>query len=329
MTTDKIIHFLKLVRWQNLAIIILTQYLMCYGIIEPLVKSMGESIGMVFSLQISGFNFFLVVLSTVLVAAGGNVINDYFDLKIDRINKPEKIIVGRHIKRRVAMVMHIVLNGLGILIGGYVSYRIGMWTLVLIHIFAVMSLWYYSTHFKHNFFTGNLIIALLAGLIPLIIGLYEVPLLNYKYGLVLNEFHVNLNFIAYWIIAYSVFAFLFTLAREITKDIADIKGDEHCGSYTIPIAYGINTARYISLAIYAFAFALIGLAWFTYLHDSATLLYIITFIFIPFFVTVFKTIKANNRKEFLSAGEWNKIASVGGILYVLLAWYIILNGPPF
>lgn len=329
MNLQIIIHFLNLIRWQNLVIIVITQYLMRYCIIDPLIYSLGQSVGMNFILQTSNLNFFLLVLSTVLIAAAGNVINDYFDLKIDRINKPDKIIVGRHIKRRAAMVMHIVLNSFGILIGGYVAYSIGMWKLGLIHVFAVMSLWYYSTHFKHTVFTGNFIIALLAAIIPLIVGLFEIPVINYRYSMVLSEFKVSLNFISYWIIGYAIFAFLFTLAREITKDIADIEGDEHCGSYTIPIAYGINAARYISIGIYLITFSLIVLAWIKFLNDNTTLLYIILFITVPLGITIFKTLRARNRKEFSSAGEWNKITSVAGILYAFAARYIILNGPLF
>lgn len=329
MAFHKIIYFLKLIRWQNLVIIALTQYLMRYGIIEPLMYSLGQNAGMIFILQTSNLNFFILVLSTISIAAAGNVINDYFDLKIDRVNKPEKIIVGRHIKRRVAMVMHIILNALGLLLGAYVAYRTGMWKLALIHLFAVMSLWFYSTHFKHNVFTGNLIIALLAAIIPLIVGLYEIPQINYRYGIVLNEFETSFNFISYWIIAYAVFAFLFTLAREITKDIADMEGDKNYGSYTLPIAYGINIARYISIGIYAIAFSLIVFAWIKFINDKTTLLYIILFIALPLGITVYKTLGAKNRKQFLSAAEWNKIASVAGILYALVARHIILNGPLF
>ncbi len=324
-----IIHFFKLVRWQNLVIIALTQYLMRYCIIEPLMNSLAQNAGMIFLLQMSNFNFFLLVLSTVLIAAAGNVINDYFDLKIDRINKPEKIIVGRFIKRRVAMVLHIVLNSLGILIGIYVSYQTGIWKLALIHIFAVMSLWYYSTHFKHNIFTGNFIIAILAAIIPLIVGLYEIPLINYRYGMILNEFHSDFNFISYWLIGYAIFAFLFTLAREITKDIADMEGDEHCGSYTIPIAYGMDVARYISIGIYAVIIVLIAFVWVKFLNDKTTLIYILFFIGIPFAISIYETLKAKNRKQFLSADKWNKMTSVAGILYAVVARYIILNGPLF
>lgn len=322
-----IVNFLKLIRWQNLAIIVLTQYLLRHCIIQPLMQSLAKNVSMIFLLQMSDFEFFILVLSTVLIAAAGNIINDYFDLKIDRINKPQKIIVGRHIKRRVAMVLHIVFSALGILLGFYVSFSIGVWKLALIHVFAVMSLWYYSTHFKHHVFTGNFIIALLAAIIPLIVGLYEIPLLNYRYGLFLHEFNANFNFISFWILGYAVFAFLFTLAREIIKDIADMEGDDYCGSYTIPIAYGINAARYISSGIYFLILILIGTAWYNFLNDKATLIYILFVIGIPFAIAIYKTLNAKNRKEFLAAEKWNKITSVAGILYALIARYIILNGP--
>lgn len=329
MTLNSILYFFKLIRWQNLIIIAFTQYLMRYCVIEPLMYSLGQNAGMMFILRMSNIQFFSLVLSTVLIAAAGNIINDYFDLKIDRINKPEEIIVGSHIKRRWVMAMHIVFNAVGIILGGYVAYSIGMWKLGLIHLFAAMSLWYYSTHFKYNLFTGNFIVALLTALVPLIVGLFEIPLINYRYGMVLNEFRVSFNFIAYWIIAYSIFAFLFTLAREITKDIADMEGDEYYSSYTIPVAYGVHAARYICIGIYAIAFLLIGAAWYRFLADNTTLIYILFLIGIPLVITVYKTIRAHDRDQFISAGNWNKITSVAGILYALVARHIILNGPLF
>src|SRR6056297_1295618 len=96
--------YLKLVRYPNLIIIILTQYLMRWGIIEPMLEVNG------FELQLDSFQFFLMVLSTVSLTAAGYVINDYFDTHTDLLNKPRQVLVGTLIHRRAAMFFHIVLN---------------------------------------------------------------------------------------------------------------------------------------------------------------------------------------------------------------------------
>ena len=123
--------FLRLIRVQNLLIIALTQYLMRYCIVEPIAQLIGNGGVVDVVLQLSNLDFFLLSLSTVMVAAAGNIINDYFDLRIDRVNKPEKIIVGRYIKRRVAMGAHLVINGIGLVLGAYVAFKAGHWELIL------------------------------------------------------------------------------------------------------------------------------------------------------------------------------------------------------
>lgn len=323
---NPLIAYLKLIRLPNLLTIALTQYLMRWCIIRPLLATYG------FELQMSEVEFFLLVFSTVLIAAAGYIINDYFDLRIDRINKPDKIIVGRHIKRRVAMGAHMVINIIGLAIGAYISFRVGMWKLVVLHVFAAMSLWFYSTNFKRQLFLGNFIIALLAGLIPLIVGLYEIPL-NTKCCLeILREYQSmnpeipmpgNFNFIAYWILAYSAFAFLLSLAREITKDIIDQKGDEATGCRTVPIVFGLQKTKFAIILIYAIIIAMLLYFQQTYLKDTITLVYMVVAICIPILFIIYKLFSSKQKKAFILASNLNKIVALLGILYALVANYLI------
>ena len=165
-------HYLKLIRYQNLLIIAVTQYLMRWSIIYPILKVNN------FHLQFSEFNFFLLVLSTIFLAAAGYVINDYFDRKTDLLNRPDTVIVGTVIKRRVAMILHIVINIIGIGLGFYILLSIGIYKLGFIYIIIAGILWYYSTSYKRHFLIGNIIVALLTALVPLMVVLYEIPLLN-------------------------------------------------------------------------------------------------------------------------------------------------------
>ena len=322
---NPVIAFIKLIRWPNLLIIILTQYLMRWCIIQPMVEIQGDG----FQLQISEFSFFLLVLSTVMIAAAGNIINDYFDIKIDNINKPEKVIVGKYIKRRVAMGAHIVINVIAILIGGIMSHKIGNWELVSIHIFSAMSLWYYATHFKHMELLGNFVIALLAGLVPLTVGLYEIPLLNTNYADILAENNGNFNFIAFWIIGYSVFAFLLTLSREITKDIADVEGDKAFNSNTMVVSWGKNLSSKIVLGINGIAAVLLIYIYNTFLTgDKLSLLYLIICLLLPLIYASYLILKIENRKQALRVSTLSKLIALFGILYAIIVKYTVLSGAP-
>ena len=121
--------FFQLIRYKNLIIIVLTLYLLRYCIVQPLLQLNG------LELQLTNVHFFLLVMSTVFLTAAGYVINDYFDRKTDMVNRPDKVIVGKKIKRRTAMLMHIVLNVLGIVLGLYISYYIGYLSFGIIFIF--------------------------------------------------------------------------------------------------------------------------------------------------------------------------------------------------
>ncbi len=311
-----IIPFIKLIRIQNLIIIALTQYLLRYFIIKPLVEAKG------FDLVMSHIDFFLLSLSTVLIAAAGFVINDYFDLKIDRINKPEKIIIGKHIKRRIAMGAHIVMNILGFTIGVYVAYVVGNWNLAFIQVFAILSLWFYSTNFKFDLLAGNIIIAMMAALIPLMVGLYEVPLLNrdleLMYAQLIEAYDFNFNYVAYWTIGYAVFAFLMTFAREITKDMADIEGDEVYGASTLPIKWGTTAAKIIIAVLYLLVIIGVTIVQQIVLRDKISLSYAAILICVPLIYTTYITFKSKERKQYLSASNFNKTISLFGILYALL-----------
>ena len=161
---NPVIAFIKLIRLPNLLIIALTQYAIRYGVIYPIIYNFsgGQDISGV-GLKMTDLDFFLLSLSTVMIAAAGYIINDYFDVKVDRVNRPDKIIVGKYIKRRVAMGSHIVINSIAILIGGYLAYTLGNWKLVFIQVLSAGALWYYSTMFKKQVVVGNVIVALLAG----------------------------------------------------------------------------------------------------------------------------------------------------------------------
>lgn len=223
-------HFLKLIRPINLAIIVLTMYGVHYYI---------TTVNYYQKVDDHPIDFFLLVFSTVLIAAGGNIINDYFDVRADRINKPEKLIISKHIKRRWAILTHWSFNGIAFCIAIYLSIRYQTLWLVFIHLLSINVLWFYSMLFKRKVLIGNLLIAGLTGLVPLLAMVY-FKVSNWHY-LAFSEFDPTTwtAEIDYGMIYFlAAFAFIQNLAREVIKDMQDIKGDELIYVKSLPMVIG-------------------------------------------------------------------------------------------
>ncbi|NPA67452.1 MAG: UbiA family prenyltransferase [Chlorobi bacterium] len=317
-------NFLKLVRAKNLLIIIFTQYLMRYAVIFPILKSRG------YSSQFSDFNFFLLVLTTVLLAAAGYAINDYFDTKTDLINRPETVVVGNHINRRHVMTLHIILNTLAIITGFYVSLQIHIWKLIYIYIIITGLLWFYSTSYKKQFLTGNIIVAVLTAMVPMMTVLYEIPPLNKEYFDTLIELKDNFNDVFFWVTGFSAFAFLTTLNREIIKDVEDFEGDAAYGSRTLPVVAGIKTSKTVTISLTAITVILLFCAYKKYIMhpysdnshtDYISAIYLGIFIILPSLFMIFKILKAENKKDWHTVSTISKIIMLFGVLYAFIVYY--------
>jgi 4-hydroxybenzoate polyprenyltransferase len=310
---DQISAFFRLIRWQNLTIIVLTQLLVRYGIISPILKFAD------LSPQLSGYFFFLVVASTAMIAAGGYVINDYFDRKADIVNKPEGVIVGKRIKIRSAMALHIIFNLIGIATGFYVSVSIGEPLLGLVFVTVGGLLWFYSTTYKRQLLIGNLIVAFLTAMVPLIVFLFEYPLLKSAYGGLFSVFGSVIEYLAAWVLGYSGFAFVLTLAREIIKDAEDFEGDHAYGSQTIPIVIGTFRTKAIIVLLFVIALTAMFYVYLIYLNDRFTLYFISIMLAIPIIFNIYKVIGASSKRDYKIASLITKIIMINGLVYALLA----------
>lgn len=237
-------YFIKLIRPINLFIIALTMYGL--GYFFELVYSSNQSFGT------SSLPFILLVVSTVLIAAGGNIINDYFDIKADRINKPERQVIGKHIKRRTAILAHWVINFIAFGIAIYLTWVMDSFLYVFIHLFSINILWFYSMKGKRLFLSGNILIAGLTAIVPILVGFYfhqvfanEAPKLD-QFNFFLKS---DIHYIYYLTIGLGIFAFILNLAREIVKDMEDVDGDKKLPAKTLPIVLGIPKSKYISAII--------------------------------------------------------------------------------
>ncbi len=322
-----ILNYIKLIRGKDLLIIAFTQYLMRYCIIFPILEYKG------YVSQFSDLNFLFLVISTIMIAAAGYVINDYFDTKTDIINRPKRVVVGKHISRRTSIRLHIIFSLVGILIGFYISYKINLWKLVYIHVLVTGLLWFYSTSYKRQFLTGNIIVALLTALVPLMTILYEIPPLNVEYSETLILLKQNFYNISYWILGFTIFAFLTTIVREIIKDIEDFEGDRAYGRRTMPVVSGIKITKIVVITITIIVILMLFFVYFFKLHNLSyyggfkymSAIYLTIFLLIPNTFFIYKLIKAKSKEDWHFANNLSKIIMLFGILYSLVVCYHYTN----
>ncbi|MBE3085914.1 MAG: geranylgeranylglycerol-phosphate geranylgeranyltransferase, partial [Bacteroidetes bacterium] len=293
--------FLSLIRWQNLLIVILTMVLMRYAVLEPviskigviLLKGTGEEIPMV--LQFPWYDFLLLVAATVFITAGGYVINDYFDIKADLINKG-KVIVGTKIPRRQAMMWHNIFNIAGVSAGFYISWKAGYIYLGVLFLIVSGLLYFYSVSYKRQFLIGNIIVAILTAMVPLLVVFYEWPAL-YKYYTINAISLPKINFVFYWVGGFALFAFLTTLTREIIKDTEDFEGDVAYGRNTVAVVFGVLSAKVVSISLIIITVALLYLIWYFFINDTITLIYISAAIVLPLLYVIYKVVISHDRKQ--------------------------------
>ena len=275
-----------MIRWQNLAIIVFTQYFTRFFLIRDKPLSFSHLLEIMLDK-----NIFLISLSTVLIAASGYIINDYYDIKIDLVNKPDRVVIGRYVKRRWALMINQIFNGLGILLGLLISRKVA-----LVNLTAVFCLWLYANQLKRLAFWGNLIVAILTGFSLLILAVYYPG----------HQKEV-------WV--YAIFSFFITLIREIIKDMEDVKGDEKHGCRTLPIIWGIaRTKLLVYVLIASFITTLFILA--TQLPNQR-IAYIFLVMMLPMGFLTYKLVYADKPKDFAFLSDACKVIMLIGVLTMI------------
>lgn len=319
--------FLKLIRWPNLLIVALTMILMRYAVIEPVISKITISLiggtgNMIpLSLIFPWYDFLILILSTVCLTAGGYVINDYFDIKTDLINRGE-VIVGTKVPRRQAMLWHNVLNLIGVAGGFYISWKAGYFWMGILFLIVSGLLYFYSASYKRQFLVGNIVVAVLTAMVPLLVVFYEWPAL-YRYYEVNAISPPDINIIFYWVGGFALFAFITTLTREIIKDIEDFEGDMAYGRNTVPVVTGILTARIIAVILTAVTIVLLYTVWNLFLNDKITLIYISVAVVVPLAIVIYRLIVNPGKSQLHAASRLMKITQFSGVLYSVVVKLIL------
>jgi 4-hydroxybenzoate polyprenyltransferase len=311
---NHIIALIRLIRLPNLLIVAATQILIRYCVILPLLEQ-GQM-----NLQLAGGLFAWLVVATVLITAGGYVINDYFDRKMDRVNKPDSVIVGRLIYPRHAMAYHLFFSIMGVLIGTWISYKAGLLYLSFVFFMVSGLLWFYSTTYKRELLLGNIIVALLTALVPFMVLLYELPLLARSYGSTVTHM---IRYLMIWVLGFSLFAFLLNLIREIIKDAEDFEGDQAYGKKTVPVIWGMKVTRWITAVLLLITILLLILAWYFFIPDRITLIYFMLLLIIPIFIVTGLVLKGSSRRSFHIASAMLKLVMIAGLVYMIAVNFLI------
>jgi 4-hydroxybenzoate polyprenyltransferase len=312
--------FLKLVRFENLLMIALTQLLIRSFVLQKVLNS--HSI----PLELSDGIFMLMVLSTMLIAAAGYIINDYFDVKTDTINHPDTVVVDRVISRRTAIILHSVFTLAGVLMGMYAAISTGYLRLASFHVGAAVLLWFYSTDLKKKAVIGNVAVALLTAAVTIMPFMYEIGVMQKADpGFLSSHRYALLSAFKYaWI--YSLFAFITTFAREIIKDMEDYEGDAATGARTLPIVWGTNASRmcaFFLLLITAILlmFVLYNTVRIERVIVSISNLYIIFVLILPLLLLAGYLLSHGTTRQFHRASAALKLIMLAGLLYAVIFYY--------
>lgn len=292
-----VVPFLKMIRYQNLIMLAFMQLIFRYGFFK--IQNIP--------LALANWQYILLVLSTVLIAAGGYVINNIFDQNTDSINNPKSVIVGKAISETQAYNLYIGLTVTGVAIGFYLANVILKPGFAAIFILVAATLYLYATSLKQMMIIGNLIVALLLSLSVLIIGIFDlIPAIDAgNQRQLANLFSILFD--------YAIFAFMINLLREIVKDIEDTDGDYNQGMYTLPIALGKSrTAKIVcGLSFIPLCFLLYYIN--KYLFELLfTTVYLLLLVVGPLLYFAIKVWTAKTKKEFR-------------ILSLLLKWILFFG----
>ena len=306
--------FLQLVRWPNLLFIIITQLLFYYCIILPLLPP--DYFQSPYALH--AWVLYLLIAASVCIAAGGYIINDYFDINIDQVNKPEKRVVEKIIKRRTAILLHWFFTVAGIAISFYVSLQTNF-IIVPANIGCAALLWFYSTTFKKKLLSGNIIISALTAW-TIVVLYFAVNPIFHIYYFQSYPMQTAMKAVFKFAVLYAGFAFIISLIREVVKDMEDMEGDARYGCNTMPIVWGVQATKVFTAVWLVVLISAIAIVQFYVLHSGWwwSALYSLLALVGPLLWLLNQLYKAQNSKAFYAISKAIKLIMLAGILSMFI-----------
>ena len=283
-------------------------------LLEPFLKVTNLSI------TLSLFGFILLVLATLCIAAAGYIINDIYDIEIDKVNRPERVIVGNTISEKTAHNLFIIFNVVGVVLGFYLSNMIGKNEFFAMFVIISALLYIYASYLKQLLLIGNIVVSLLVALSLIIVGLFDLlPAITPEN----RETQITFFNI---ILDYAIFAFVINFIREIVKDIEDIDGEHKAGFNTLPIAIGRNRA--IKVVFILSIMLLFGVIYYilNFLYSQLLVVaYFLIFILGPLIYFSIKSYSSKTKKELRFISNLLKLVMLVGMLSLSLYQFVLLG----
>jgi 4-hydroxybenzoate polyprenyltransferase len=294
-------------------------YSVRYFLIEPVLMYFG------YELNLPDTEFALLTISVLLITAGASIINDYFDRKADLHNRPNQVVVGVSIDRRMAIILHSVFSALGIAAGWWVAYKAGFFWFGLVFPFITFVFWRYSALYKRQLLLGNFIISILVAGIPFLVFTFEYFYAVKALGQALPE-HIFRHLMIIHL-GISISAFLLNMTLEIIKDIRDFRGDYQAGAQTLPIRFGKRSAKTIASLILISFVTLLVFAWFLYMRtlswmefETASMIYILIFIILPSAFLALRVFNMKKKKQLNQFARGIKFIMLMGFLFTIVIY---------
>ena len=313
---------MRLVRWGNLLFLGALVWVMEKWVAVPILNAAA------YGEQMPWYILLLLEIAVILIAAGGYVINDYFDVKIDRINRPDAVIVTRTISKPAAMRLSICLSAAGAACGILEAILLRSMTIGILFVIVPGLLWFYSSSYKRLFMIGNLTIALLAAVTPMLVAITNVAILQLHFETILPYISLPHDLYA-WLGGFALFAFLLTWIREIIKDMQDQMGDRELECHSMPVVWGDLWTKVFVTALIILTLAIIGHIWYRLLPfpigwTSLSTRYIALGIVVPLLSAIWLLWSAKIPSDYKSCQQVIKFAMLIGMLYsyVIMRLYV-------
>lgn len=303
---------MKLVRWPNLLFILLAQFLFQYCVIDPLMLryNTGPLIGI--------GNFLSIAAAYQLIAAAGYIINDYFDVPIDLINKPHKVFITQGISKRTALALYIVMNVAAVLLSMRLSILLSNPLPLTCVILSILLLFMYSAFLKKSFLTGNILVSGITASALLVLFLVVEQRSALSNG--------ALRYLQTATLLYTGFAFLLSFAREVIKDLEDMEGDRLHGGRTMAIVLSDGAVRYIVLLnLFCMVIVLAVIQPYLWRGNFWTRIlsvYIILLVMVPLIRIMLKVFSAKACADYNRLSGNIKVVMLMGILSMLFVQFI-------
>lgn len=313
---------MRLVRWGNLLFLGALVWVMEKWVAVPILNAAA------YGEQMPWYILLLLEIAVILIAAGGYVINDYFDVKIDRINRPDAVIVTQTISKPAAMRLSICLSAAGAACGILEAILLRSMTIGILFVIVPGLLWFYSSSYKRLFMIGNLTIALLAAVTPMLVAITNVAILQLRFETILPYISLPHDLYA-WLGGFALFAFLLTWIREIIKDMQDQMGDRELECHSMPVVWGDLWTKVFVTALIILTLAIIGHIWYRLLPfpigwTSLSTRYIALGIVVPLLSAIWLLWSAKIPSDYKSCQQVIKFAMLIGMLYgyVIMRLYV-------